>query len=340
MKTKRIVFTGAGKAELIECEINDPEDNEVLVETEYTAISAGTERANLMGMKNLGNAVDGGTFPKTVGYSGVGIVKEIGCNVKNISIDERVLVFWGTHSQYLIAREEKIISLKNYLLDPKHAVFTLIASFSAAGVRKTKLEFGESAMVFGFGILGAFAVQLTRIAGAYPVIAADLSAQRRQLALDLGADFAFDPSDSDFTEKVKNTTHGNGVKVIIEVTGQSVALKQALECAAPFGRIALLGCTRVSDTAIDFYQQVHRPGTEIIGAHTNARPRFESRPHCWTERDDCFTLLDFMTHGRIDMSKILSGEYSPLDAPTVYNKLAENIDFPVGAVFDWKGLME
>ena len=338
MKTKRIVFTSVGKAELLECEINDPKDNEVLVETEYTAISAGTERANLMGMKNLGDDVDGGSFPKSIGYSGVGIVKETGKSVKSVSQGERVLVFWGTHSQYLIAGEDKIISLKNYPLDSKYAVFTLIASFSAAGVRKTRLEFGESAMVFGIGILGAFAVQLARIAGAYPVIAADLNAQRRQLALDLGADYVFNPSDSDFTDKVKNITRDNGVKTIIEVTGQSAALKQALDCAAPFGRIALLGCTRVSDTAIDFYQQVHRPGTEIIGAHTFARPRFESRPHCWTERDDSLMLLDYMIHGRIDLSKIIIEEYSPTETSAIYQRLAVNDDFPVGAVFSWKGL--
>ncbi|NMB95459.1 MAG: zinc-binding dehydrogenase, partial [Clostridiaceae bacterium] len=44
-------------------------------------------------------------------------------------------------------------------------------------------------MVFGIGILGAFAVQLCRIAGAFPVIAADLNAKRRKLAIELGADY-------------------------------------------------------------------------------------------------------------------------------------------------------
>ncbi|NLB40752.1 MAG: theronine dehydrogenase, partial [Clostridiales bacterium] len=52
MIVKEIVFTGKGKAELLSGEIGLVGDNEVLVETAYTAISAGTERANLMRMPN------------------------------------------------------------------------------------------------------------------------------------------------------------------------------------------------------------------------------------------------------------------------------------------------
>lgn len=124
--------------------------------------------------------------------------------------------------------------------------------------------------------------------------------------------------------------------MVIEVTGQSIALKHALGFTAKFGRIALLGCTRISDTAIDFYQEVHRPGVEIIGAHTSARPHFESRPYSWTWKDDARALMDFMADGRLDMPSILSAVYSPQDAPAVYKALAEDEGFPVGAVFDWR----
>jgi threonine dehydrogenase-like Zn-dependent dehydrogenase len=193
-------------------------------------------------------------------------------------------------------------------------------------------------MVFGIGILGAFAIQICRIAGAFPVIAADLNADRRKLAIDLGADYAFNPGDDGFIQSVMDVTGGVGVKAIIEVTGQSVALNQALACVAPLGRISLLGCTRISDSPIDFYQQVHKPGVTIVGAHTHARPKLESYPHYWTERDDCIAIMNFMAHGRLDMAKIISEIHSPEDAPEVYRRLAENKDFPVGVVFDWKGI--
>lgn len=338
MKTNKIVFTDVGKAELLSCEMRDhPAEQEVLIETAYTAVSAGTERAGLMRMPNQADELDGGSFPKVFGYSCVGTVKETGSGVQHVAPGDRVIGYWSQHSQYNLLPANQVVKIRDDSIPSEHAVFLFIAAFSAAGLRKTRLEFGESAMVFGMGLLGALAVQLCRAAGAVPVIAADLSEERRKLALELGADVALDPTDQDFVSRVKAVTRGGkGVNAIVEVTGLSVALKQALEVIAPMGRVSLLGCTRVSDTPIDYYQKVHRPGVEIIGAHTNARPSVESYPHHWTHRDDIEALMDMTSGGRLDMSKILSEIDSPEDAPQVYRRLAENKAFPVGVVFRWK----
>ena len=56
-----------------------------------------------------------------------------------------------------------------------------IATFSLAAIRKVKFEIGESAIVMGMGILGAFAVKLLRAAGASVIIAADPVRSRRNL---------------------------------------------------------------------------------------------------------------------------------------------------------------
>jgi len=338
IRMKRIMFEDIGKAVLCDADRPIPGDGEILVEMSYTAISAGTERANLMRMPNTGASLMSASrlIDSGGGYSGTGIVSEIGKGVKSVSVGDKVLTIWSKHSQYNVIPERNVIKLEEPSLDLKHAAFAFIASFAAAGLRKTRLEFGESAMVFGIGILGAFAVQLCRTAGAFPVIAADLSEKRRVLARELGADYVFDPAGSGLVQHVRDVTAGKGVNAIIEVTGQSAALRQSLTCAAPFGRVSLLGCTRVSDTAIDFYQQVHRPGITIIGAHTDARPKYESYPYFWTERDDCIAILNFMAHGRLDTAKILSEVYSYKDASEVYHRLAGSVDFPVGALFEWK----
>ena len=131
-------------------------------------------------------------------------------------------------------------------------------------------------MVMGQGLLGIFSTQFLRNSGAMPLIAADLNPARRELALKLGADYALDPSDRDFVKTVKEITNGKGVRATVEVTGVSSAMKQALECASWMGRISLLGCTRVSDCAVDYYQQVHRPGVKLIGAHNFVRPKVEA----------------------------------------------------------------
>jgi 2-desacetyl-2-hydroxyethyl bacteriochlorophyllide A dehydrogenase len=337
MNRKIIAFTAVGKAELQDAAFRKLEDDAVLVKNEVSAISAGTERACLLDLPNLAD-VKPGQYPKHLGYSGVGRVVETGRNVRGAKVGDRVLTHWGSvHSNYNYIAEENLLRIDDDALASEHAVFAVIAGFSLNGLRKTRLEIGESAAVVGMGILGAFALALCRIAGGAPVIAADLNAKRRKLALSLGAHHAFDPADERYVKNIKDASRG-GVHAVIEVTGQSVALKQALAFTARFGRIALLGCTRVSDTAIDFYQEVHRPGIEILGAHTDARPRCESRPNSWTWKDDARALMDFMVDGRLDMSKILSAVYSSHDAPAVYEALVEDANFPVGAVFDWRNV--
>jgi 2-desacetyl-2-hydroxyethyl bacteriochlorophyllide A dehydrogenase len=334
---KIIAFTKVGQVELQDAPMGSLADHSVRVKNDVSAISAGTERACLLDLPNLADAKPG-EFPKFLGYSGVGHVVELGKDVTGLRVGDRVLTHWGSaHSNYNVVAAEHLMKIGRDELPSEHAVFAVIAGFALNAVRKTRLEIGESAAVIGLGILGVFALSLSVIAGASPVIATDLSPSRRKLALTLGVHYAFDPAERNYTQKVKDVSRG-GVNAVIEVTGQSIALKQALAFTAPFGRIALLGCTRVSDTAIDYYQEVHRPGVEIIGAHTMARPKLESRPGSWTWKDDARALMDFMADGRLDMPSILSAVYSPHEASEVYRTLAEDPDFPVGAVFDWRML--
>ena len=334
MKSKKIVFTAAHQVELLEVDVREIKENEVLTEMEYTVISGGTERANIMALPNAG----GNKFPKSLGYCGVGRIIQIGSSVTTVSVGDRVLVYHGKHMKYNITPESKVTKVANDAISSLDAAFVVIATMGLGGVRKLEIELGESAMVMGLGLLGIFAVQFCRLSGAYPVIAADLNPTRRELALKLGADYAFDPSDPDFADQVKAVTNGKGVCATVEVTGVSVAMKQALECASWMGRIALLGCTRISDCSIDYYQQVHRPGVKLIGAHNFVRPKFESYPHHWTHQDDCKAILDLIAAGRIQVAPIVSRVVSPEDAPAIYDQLCDDPHFPMGTVFDWRDI--
>lgn len=334
MSKKQIIFTAVHTAELLEVENPPIKDDEVLTKMEYTVVSGGTERACIMGMENAGGMV----FPKYLGYCGVGRVVEVGSAVTSVAVGDRVLVYHGDHSNYNIRKVQDITKVENDDISSLDAAFVIIASMGLGGVRKLEIELGESAMVMGLGLLGMFSVQFCRLSGAYPVIAADLNPARRELALKLGADYAFDPSAPDFVEQVKAVTGGKGVRATVEVTGVSAAMKQALECASWLGRISLLGCTRVSDCAVDYYQQVHRPGVKLIGAHNFVRPKVESYPHHWTHQDDCKAILDLLGAGRIQVAPIVSRVVSPTDAPEIYNQLCDDPKFPMGTVFDWRDM--
>ena len=334
MLSKTIVFTAPKTAELIERNVKEIKEDLVLVDTEYTAVSGGTERANILGLPNAG----GNNFPKVLGYCGVGYVKEIGDKVTKVSVGDRVLVYHGHHTKYNVVPESDLTLVEDENIDSLDASLVIIASMGLGGVRKLETELGESAMVMGLGLLGMFSVQFLRLSGANPVIAVDLNEERRNLALKLGADYALDPSAEDFVEQVKKITKGRGVKACVEVTGVSAAMKQALECAAPQGRISLLGCTRISDCPIDYYQQVHRPGIKLIGAHNFVRPKVESYPHHWTHHDDCRAILDMISTGRIDVRSIISRVVSPRTCHEIFTQLCEDKNFPLGTVFDWRTL--
>ena len=333
MLSKTIAFTALNTAELIERETGPVTDNLVMVETEYTAISGGTERANIMHFPNCGT-----TFPKFLGSCGVGYVKEIGDKVTKVKVGDRVLIYHGCHTKFNVVPESDLTLVEDANMDSLDASLVVIASMGLGGVRKLELELGESAMVMGLGLLGMFSVQFLRLSGANPLIAVDLNEERRKLALKLGADDALDPSAEDFAEQVKKITKGKGVNACVEVTGVSLAMKQALECASWQGRISLLGCTSVSDCAVDYYQMVHRPGVKLIGAHNFVRPKVESYPHHWTHHDVCRAILDMISTGRVDVKSIISRVCSPEDCSEIYTELCNDKNFPLGTIFDWRSI--
>ena len=331
METKTITFTAPKTAELLTDETKPVAADHVMVKMESTVISGGTERACIMASPNTPQR-----FPIHSGYCGVGRVVEVGVDVRSVQPGDRVLVYHGRHAAYNVVSEGKVTKVENDEIDSLEAAFVIIAAMGLGGVRKLEVELGESAMVMGLGLLGMFSVQFLRLNGAYPVIAVDMNPERRALALKLGADFAFDPTDADFAEKVKSVTRGRGVNACVEVTGVSVAMKQALECASPMGRISLLGCTRVSDLSIDYYQEVHRPGVKLIGAHNFVRPKVESYPHHWTHHDDCRAILDLLAAGRMDVKSMVSRVVEPEQAPEIYTQLCQDKNFPLGTVFRWE----
>lgn len=330
MKTKAIVFTKPYTAEVIDGECWPPNDNEVTVKLEYSAISAGTEKANFIGVvSEYGPA----TFPRAVGYSAVGRVTDIGSAVNDISVGDRVIVYWGQHRERITINRKNVIKVPDEV-SSEEAAIAFISTFSAAAIRKTHLEIGESAMVMGLGILGIFAVQLLRVAGAYPIIAVDPKEDRRQLAMQLGADYAFDPTAPEFVKEVKRVSEG-GVNVCIEVTGLGQGLIQALDCMKRMGRVALLGCTRDPHFEINYYSKVHSPGISLIGAHTNARPKSESSAGLWTDEDDLRAILKLLKGKRLSYKEMIHEIHSPLDAQKVYDRIVSDKDFPVGVLFDW-----
>lgn len=339
MKQKAIIFTEAYKAELLEEEIPEPGAGQVLVKLAVSTISSGTERANLIGEVNIGINRDLSPvpiFPRRGGYSSAGVVVKVGEGVTELAPGDRVAMSWTVHAQYVCKDVWEVYKLDDTTSFHEAALWH-ISTFPMAAIRKCHLEVGESAMVMGMGVLGMMAVKLLHVSGAAPVIAVDPVPEKREMALKIGADYAFDPFEPDFESQVRAAAGAQGAKVAIEVTGNGKALDQVLDCMAKFGRVALLGCTRHSDFTIDYYKKVHGPGISLIGAHTLARPSRESSAGLWTTRDDILAVQKLVKLGRLEFSSLIGEVHSPAEAPEVYARLANEKAFPV-VQFDWERL--
>ncbi len=337
MKNKKIIFSEPCKVELLEEELREELNNtEVLVRICYSTISSGTERSNLMGEKNVSVHNTEVPFPRCSGYSSSGIVEKVGDGVKNIAVGDRVAVSWSVHSRYLIVDNVNVHKIEFDDVSLSEAALVHISTFPMLAIRKCGLEFGESAMVVGLGVLGLIGVILLKAAGAYPIVAVDLVEEKRDLALALGADYAFDPREAGFADNVKAVS--KGINVAIEVTGSGPALNSTLDCMAPYGRIALLGCTRNSDFTVDYYHKVHGPGINLIGANTWSRPWSESSPGRWTTHDDAMAILGMLHGKRINFAQLVEEIHSPDEATKVYDRLISNSNFPV-VQFDWERMI-
>lgn len=335
MQTQTIVFVSPGVAELQSGEVRELNPGEVLVRLMVSTISSGTERANLIGEKNVSvlNYYKEAIFPRIIGYSSSGIVEKIGEGVTDIKIGDRVALTGSIHSKYVIMDQKKVHKLADEI-SFEEAAFWYIGTFPLGAIRKCRLEIGESAIVMGMGILGLVAVKLLWAAGAAPIIAVDPKAEKREMALKQGADYAVDPFAPDFAEQVKALTDG-GANVAIEVTGNGGGLNGALDCMKKFGRVALLGCTRDSNFSVDYYHKVHGPGISLIGAHNIARPTMESHAGYWTTHDDVMAMQRLNQCGRLDLSALIQETHSPEEAPQIYTRLVQESAFPV-VQFDWR----
>jgi threonine 3-dehydrogenase len=100
---------------------------------------------------------------------------------------------------------------------------------------------GRTVAVTGCGPIGLCSVAIAKAAGAALVIATDVEPYRLEIAQRMGADLVIDASDAEMVKQVMEATGGDGVEVVLEMSGAQSALDAALAVVTRGGRISLLG---------------------------------------------------------------------------------------------------
>ncbi len=329
MKGQRVVWPSRATVEIEEFEVPDLDNNDILVATERSLISPGTERAFLLGLPNAQ-----GSYPSYPGYSNIGRIVEVGRNVEGFAIGDRVASSRG-HTSHLVASPDSLIKIADPVL-AEEAVFFNLCAIALQGVRKARIELGEPVVVLGQGLIGLMAIQLSRLSGALPVIGVDLAESRLTLAKTVGADDTLNPESPDFERSLAEMTKGKGPAVVIESTGNPEAVNTALRLAGWCGRVVLLASTRGETSNVNFYRDVHKKGLTIFGAHNAVRPRRESFPNFWTSRDDCELTLQLIAQHRITVAPLITHRLPWTDASQAYQLLMEWDANLLGVVLNWE----
>jgi NADPH2:quinone reductase len=162
-------------------------------------------------------------------------------------------------------------------VDDGQALALVLQGLTAWHLLRTsaKLADGESVVVHAAaGGVGTLAVQLAKVFGAGRVIAVASTEEKRQLAVDLGADATVDAAEPDLTSALHDANGGRKVDVVLEMVGGRTT-DQSLAALAPFGRLAFFGmASRTAPSKVDLGELMGR-SRGVIGfwlAHCMADP--------------------------------------------------------------------
>ncbi|HEY7463848.1 MAG TPA: L-threonine 3-dehydrogenase [Candidatus Limnocylindria bacterium] len=125
---------------------------------------------------------------------------------------------------------------------------------------------GRTVAVTGAGPIGLLSVAIARAAGAAWVVATDVEPYRLELARTMGADLALDARDPDTADRIVAETGGDGVEVVLEMSGSQAALDQALHFITRGGRISLLGIF-ASPVQVQLSDLVIQKGLRLYGVY-------------------------------------------------------------------------
>ncbi|GAB2529298.1 L-threonine 3-dehydrogenase [Paramicrobacterium agarici] len=100
---------------------------------------------------------------------------------------------------------------------------------------------GEDVLITGCGPIGLMAIAITRHIGARFIVATDVSDERLELALSMGADRAINPARDSIHDAFTSLDMHEGFDVGFEMSGASAAMRQMIDNINNGGRIAMLG---------------------------------------------------------------------------------------------------
>lgn len=331
MKNNKIIFNKKLNAVFVSEDIQAKElaDNEILLKTEYSLISPGTELSIYKGMESWA------PLPFNPGYAAVGRVEALGKAVGSVSVGDMILSY-SQHCEYSIISDKSIFVKLPEDCDNKEATFTRLAAISITALRVSNIELGDKVAVFGMGLVGNLAAQLFREAGA-EVTGIDICEKRLKIAKECGIKNVLNPEMENSEEKF------SGFNATVEATGNPAIALKALRAAGKSGETILLGSPRGEYQAdmTELLNQVHLWNNGCVtlkGAHEWRCPKKPTEGTKHSIERNCEIILRIIAEKKLAIKPLLTHTFSPKDAQEAYQGLLNEKDNFLGVVFDWKNI--
>jgi 2-desacetyl-2-hydroxyethyl bacteriochlorophyllide A dehydrogenase len=336
LKARALWFTAPRTATLRAETVGPPGPQEVRVETIASAVSAGTEMLVYRDEVphelplDLPTLAGSYAFPIKYGYAAAGRVLDTGSGVENLSPGDPVFVH-HPHQEVFVVPAQMPVRLPDDL-DPVLGVFSANLETAVNVVHDTPVRLGETALVFGQGVVGFLVALLLKLSGAEAVLVVDPLEERRSLALAAGADGAFAPGE--LNDRVMEITGGRGADVAVETSGSGAALQSAIDAVATEGTVVVASWYGVKPVTLELGGHFHR-GRVGLRSSQVGRINPELAPR-WDRARRMETVLGLL--GRLKLKELISHRIPFEEAPEAYTLLEERPQEALQVIFTYEGL--
>lgn len=260
-------ITGVKQAKVMEIAKPKIKNDEVLVRIKACALCTFEQRI-FDGTKDYG-------YPYLGGHEVAGIIEEIGsdinenvwhpgqkvavrtldfcCECDFCKLGETTMCTEVGKSGRRVPEMEGIGGLAEFLVAKPKGLFTLHDDQSLIeaslveplacvihSIEKANIQFGDTVVIIGAGIMGLLHLQLARLKGA-EVFVLEVDESRRKKALSLGASAVSNPLETDSIEYVKSVTDGKGAEVVICTPAISKVAEDAVKMLSKVGKLVIYG---------------------------------------------------------------------------------------------------
>jgi 2-desacetyl-2-hydroxyethyl bacteriochlorophyllide A dehydrogenase len=269
MKARAVHFVAPRRVELREVEVPDPPTGHVLVATEWSGISSGTELLAYRGEvdpelpldETLGALAGTFAYPFRYGYSAVGRVVRPAAPLRE---GQRVFAF-HPHQDRFVAHAREVVAVDD--LDPRAATLYPMVETALQVCLDAAPRLGETAVVVGLGAVGILVAALLHRTGAV-VLGAEPEPARRAAA----AAFGVRAVAPDQAQEVVAAETRQGADLVVEASGNPGALASSLGLLAHEGTALVCSWYGTKPVALPLGAAFHRRRLALRSTQVSTLP--------------------------------------------------------------------